>query len=138
MLGKKFPLMTFDELRTKHTEDELSHFPGDAGFRFGAFSPILSDLHEDKIVYRERFICVVLLHDIELSPRGFGATCIPILPIELTGSFRPMPPEKEWSFRGTWDWMRLLKNSINVPYAGWTIWPEKDRVKEVIRFANSR
>ena len=27
--------------------------------------------------------------------------------------------------------MRLIGNSLNVPYAGWTIWPEYDRVKKV-------
>ncbi|MCW1916514.1 hypothetical protein OJ996_23205 [Luteolibacter sp. GHJ8] len=125
--------MTFEELRKKYTEDELSYFPGDAGLRFDAFSPILSDLYEDKIVYCERFVAVVSLRDIELSPKGFGATCTPFLAFERPGDFRSLIPDREWSFRGPWDWMRLIKNSINVPYAGWTIWPEKDRVKEVIR-----
>jgi hypothetical protein len=129
--------MTFRDLRSKYTRDELSYFPGDAALRFDAFSPILSDLYEDKVVYCERFVCVVSLRNIEISAKRFKATCVPILPIERTGSFRRTAPEEEWDFSAPWDWMTLANNSINVPYAGWTIWPEKDRVREVIRLARA-
>ncbi len=29
--------------------------------------------------------------------------------------------------------MRLINNSLNVPYAGWSIWPEFERVRAVER-----
>lgn len=125
--------MTFNELREHYTRDELSYFPGDNDLRFRAFSPIIQSLYESKLVYYEKFICIVRLEDIEITPQHFSATAIPHLHIERTGFFRPQSPTKPWSFKGTWGWMRLIDNSLNVPYAGWTIWPEAERVRAVER-----
>jgi len=52
-------------------------------------------------------------------------------------SVKPIKPpyndvlDEPWEFSGTWGWMCLGGNSISIPYAGWTIWPEHDRVKKV-------
>ncbi len=51
--------MSLEELNLKYTNDELRRIPGDALLRFNILSPILMDLHESKVVYRERFVCVV-------------------------------------------------------------------------------
>lgn len=128
--------MTFDELRKKYTDNELSYFPGDANLRREAFTPVLTDLYENKIVYYEKFICVVALSEIELTEDGFRAKCTPEIPIMREGYPGPSSPTEQWKFGGKWDWMRLINNSINVPYAGWSIWPEKERVRQVIELAS--
>ena len=128
--------MTFEELRKKFTDHELSYFPGDASLRHKAFAPILSDLYENKIVYSERFVCVVALSEIELTEQGFRAKCTPEIPIPREGYPGPSSPTDPWQFGGGWGWMRLINNSINVPYAGWSIWPEKERVRQVIELAS--
>jgi hypothetical protein len=122
--------MTFAELRKHYTRDQLSYFPGDRQLRYKLFAPFFQNLFENKVVYYERFIVIVRLEDVEITPKKFGAKAIPLLSVE-----RIKPPymvlEEPWTFAGRWDWMTLIKNSINVPYVGWTIWPEHNRVKAV-------
>lgn len=118
----------FKDLRKKYTHDELSYFPGDNDLRYEMFSPVLGNLYENKVVYYEHFICVVRLKDISITPNGFHATAVPFLPIERDR--RHCPPEP-WSFGSPWRFMCLYGNSIGVPYAGWSIWPEPDLVKTV-------
>jgi hypothetical protein len=123
--------MNFNDLRKTYTSEELSYFPGDNDLRFRAFSPLIDDLFESKVVYYEKFICLVRLEDIQITPEFLGATAVPYLRIERTGSFRPRSPVEPWTFKGSWSRMCLVNNSLNVPYAGWTIWPEAERVKAV-------
>jgi len=122
--------MTFNDLRKRYTEEQLSYSPGDAQLRYKLFAPFLQNLYEDKIVYYERFIVIARLEDVEITPKRFGATAIPLLSVR-----RIEPPYKvddePWQFGGPWADMRLIKNSINMLYAGWSIWPEYDRVKAV-------
>lgn len=125
--------MIFNDLKKIHTSDELSYFPGDNDLRFRAFSPILKNLFENKVVYRERFICLVRLEEIQITPEFFSATAIPYLHFVKTGVFAPESPTKPWEFKSSWDWICMGNNSISVPYAGWTIWPEANRVKAVER-----
>ena len=130
--------MKFDEINAKFTSEELRQIPGNGELRFNALLPILTNLYQDKVIYRERFICVVSLKDIELSPKGFGATCTPVLPIEIkwSGDFQPQTPSGEWRFRGSWDLIGIRNNCIGSVWSGWTIWPEKDLVEEVVRLAS--
>lgn len=55
--------MTFNELREIYTRSELSSFPGDAKLRKEAFSLILSDLYENKVIYQFSGTYVSGLHD---------------------------------------------------------------------------
>jgi hypothetical protein len=126
-------IMTFNDLKKTYTHDELSYFPGDNELRFRAFSPILENLFENKIVYCERFIGLVRLENIQITPEFFGATAVPYLPIERKGRITTPLPVDPWTFRGRWTSLRLTGNSLNVPYAGRTIWPEAERVKAVER-----
>lgn len=130
--------MTFDEINAKFTSEDLRQIPGNGELRFNSLLPILTSLYQDKVIYRERFICVVSLRDIELSPKVFGATCTPVHPIEFKwpGDFQPQTPSGEWHFRGTWDLIGIRKNSIGSVWSGWTIWPENELVKEVIGLAS--
>lgn len=128
--------MSLEELNLKYTDDELRRIPGDALLRFNILSPILMDLHESKVVYRERFVCVVSLQDVEISPTGFRATCRPFHPIDPEPASNPKLLDK-WRCSSSWELMGVGVNSIGSPWAGWTIWPEKDLVKEVIQLASA-
>ncbi len=130
--------MKLDEINAKYTSEELRQIPGNGELRFNALLPVLTNLYQNKVIYRQRFICIVSLRNIELSPEGFGATCTPVLPIEIkrTGDFQPKTPSGEWSFRGSWDLIGIRKNSIGSVWGGWTIWPENDLVEEAIRLAS--
>ena len=122
--------MTFQQLREQYTENQLSYSPGDEQLRYKLFAPFFLNLFESKVVYSEKFIVIARLEDMEITPKRFGATAIPLLSVK-----RIEPPYKvddePWHFGGSWDMMRLIRNSINMLYAGWTIWPEYDRVKAV-------
>lgn len=125
--------MTFADLRARYSENELSYFPGDRQLRYEAFAPILQNLFENKLVYNEKFIGLVRLEDVKITPEKFWATAIPLISMRGDDALGYAMPTTPWTFGGGWDWMRLINNSINVPYAAWTIWPEHDRVQAVER-----
>jgi hypothetical protein len=124
--------MIFETLRKTYTAEELMAFPAHQELRYKIFAPVLSDLFEDKVVYCEKFICVAQLSDIKITKEGFSATAVTVIPMERDGLMRFRTPEEDWDFSSSWDYMRLCLNSIHVPYAGWRIWPERERVREVI------
>jgi hypothetical protein len=128
---------TFNDLRQSYTRDELSHFPGNNELRFRVFSPFLKNLFQNKVVYCEKFICIVRLEDIQITPEYFKATAVPHLHIKRSGSFQPVSPTTPWSFTSTWDWMLLGNHTLSVPYAGWRIWPEVDFVREIEHLAQN-
>lgn len=127
--------MTIDELKRNYSEDDLSHFMGDNELRYRLFSPFFSNLHENKVVYRERFVCLVRLENIEITPEGFSSTAVPLIHIEFTGDWRPEPPPEPWEFGAVWKAMCVWNNGFSAPYASWTIWPDPELVREVERLA---
>ena len=124
--------MTLQELSAKYTSAELSNLPGDKEFRFKTFSPFFENLYDNKIVYYEKFVCIAQLEDIKITPESFSAIAIPLLEIEKH-SFNPNPfyPTKPWKFSTIWDWICLSGNKFFVPYGGWTVWPEPEKVRRV-------
>ena len=128
--------MTIDELMRSYSKHDLSYFPGDNDLRYRLFSPLFTNLFEDKVVYRERFVCVARLESIMVTSEGFSATAVPLTHIEFTGDWRPKPPANPWTFGGVWSALCLSENCISAPYAGWTVWPEAEFVREVERLAH--
>src|SRR3954451_9531824 len=119
--------MTFEELRRRYTVDELSGSAGDGELRYRIFAPFFRDLYESKLVYFERFICIVRLEEVKITPKSFQAVAIPHLEIERTAPFqRPLPTEP-CEFESPWKSICLSQNALHNPYAGWTIWPEAAR-----------
>lgn len=119
-------------LSSKFTDEELSCFPGNNQLKYEAFSPIFKNLFQNKIVYSERFIGLVKLEDVVITPERFKATAIPYLPIERKHKFDQFFFRKpKWTFGSDWQFMRLIGNSINVPYANWTIWFDPETIKLV-------
>lgn len=126
--------LTFTDIRANFTEQELSTLLGDPELRRKAFLPIISDLFEDRVVYLERFLCVVRLKDFVIDEVGFRGYCHPELTI-VEQLFEV--PKDGWHFGGGWKHTRLIGNSLNDPYCGWTFWPEKKRVRRVIELAKA-
>ena len=131
--------MTIQELKARYTEDELSRFPGDKKLRWEMFAPLFQNLHEQKVIYYEKVLGIVKMEDLIITPDRFEATAIPHLCIirknEFDELFDDLP---NGTFSSSWDWMRLLDDeSINVPYANWTVWTDPDLVKEVERLCKS-
>jgi hypothetical protein len=125
------PAMTFADLRSQYSEHDLSHSPSNHELKYRIFAPVLNNLFEDKVVYDERFLCIVRLENVEITPERFSALAVPGLSLTNDHFLNPQPPSEPWAFGAAWGYLRLLNNSLNVPYGGWSIWPEYDRVKRV-------
>jgi hypothetical protein len=126
--------MTLKEINSKYSWKELSQMPGDGEFRRKLFTPFLTDLYEDKIIYFERSLCIVTLRDIKNTPESFKATAIPHIHIE-----RPERPisnlmKEPWEFGAAWPYMRLLGDHFGT-YGGWLIWTDRELVKVVEELA---
>jgi hypothetical protein len=138
MAAERIKDMTFKEIRKAFPLKELSSLPGDPTLRHKAFLPVLADLYESKIVYREKFVCVVSLGQLEIDSKGIRGHCTPETMIfkSFLDEFSE-PLSEGWHFGGGWEGIRLLGNALNAPYCGWTIWPEKNRVRRVIELAEA-
>ncbi len=124
--------MTIKELKSRYSQTELSYFPGDNELRYKLFSPLLQNLHEHKIIYYEKFIGIVKLKNIKITPEFFEATAIPYALIERGNRFENFfKTNSSWTIRGSWSWIRLIGESLGVPYAGWSIWCEPELVRQV-------
>ena len=128
--------MKLSDLRGKYTDKELRWSIGDSEIRYRAFSPFFQNLHEEKVVYYEKFMCVARLDDLKITTEGVYATAVPITPIPRVGLpenliKRYITPEKPWRIGMKWEWMMMNVISLGNPQVGWTIWPEADRVQTI-------
>ena len=124
--------MTISELKSKYSQTELSSFPGDNELRYKLFAPLLQNLYEDKVIYYEKFMGVVKLKNIKITPERFEATAIPYSTIERGNKFDNfLAKTPSWKIGTTWSWMRLIGDSISVPYVGWSIWCNPELVRQV-------
>ncbi len=119
---------TLAQLREQYTEEQLSNQEGDSQLRYQLFAPFFRNLFENKVVYYERGVCIARLEDIEITSGGFHATAHPQLqmyPDISEGSYFP----ESWQFGGPWASMCLSDDHFFMPYAGWSVWPEAERVQ---------
>ena len=128
--------MTLQEINSKYSWKELSSMPGDGDLRRELFTPHLKDLYENKIIYYERFACVAIVEDIEITREGFKATATPYLKIKEAGPAQYFP-QKSWTFGSRWDHMRLLSDHFGT-YCLWLIWTDKELVKTVEELARKK
>jgi len=130
--------MTLQEINSKYSWKELSSMPGDGELRRNLFSPFLTDLHENKIIYYERFLCVAILKDIIITPELFEATAVSHIKIERPDGEHSYYPKKPcWTFGAAWPYMRLLGDHFGT-YGGWLIWTDKELVKTVEELARKK
>lgn len=121
--------MTIAELHTNYSIEELSYYPGDNALRYKIFSPFLQNLFENKVVYDDRFTCIIKLEDLRILPEGFKVNAVPYLTIEKKrpGKYCPSNP---WSFGAVWSSILLNGTCLCAPYANWSIWCDPETVKK--------
>jgi hypothetical protein len=122
--------MNIKELNDKYTNGELSNQTGDPELRRKEFSPLLLNLFENKVVYHERFTCIVKLEQIEFFPDMFTAIAIPHLLIEKGNRMDTFYPQKPWEISASWEYLQLSGNVLLV-YSLWRMWSDPDLVKQV-------
>ena len=122
--------MNIQELTEQYTNGELSDQAGDPELRRREFSPLFKNLYENKVVYHERFTCIVQLENIELLPDRFSAKAIPHLLIEKGNRMDAFYPKKPWGIGANWKYLRLLK-SVICPYSSWLMWCDPELTKHV-------
>ena len=124
--------MTLQEIKSKYTWHELSSIPGDSKLRHSLYSPLFNNLHEQKVVYRERFIGIMKLEDITITPERFEAKAIPFLLLERGAGFdQYFFQQKHWTFGAIWSHIALSGDAIGSTYANWWIWTNPELVKAV-------
>ena len=121
--------MTIRELHKKFTKGELTTTQGDMQLRYEAFAPLFSNLYENKVVYHERFTCIIKLDNIRITPDLFEAKAVREWFIRgLRSRKRPYPDE--WEFSANWAYMTLTDDCLS-SYSCWSIWPDPELVKKV-------
>jgi hypothetical protein len=128
--------MKLSDLKSHYTEKELRWSMGDQELRYRAFSPFFQNLHDRKVVYYEKFMCIARLDDMEITQEGIYALAVPVTPIPRVGLpenliNRYITPEKPWRIGMKWEWMMMNVVSLGNPQVGWTVWPEAERVQAV-------
>ena len=113
--------MKLSDLYKSYTEEELQYSEGDSTIRFRAFSPFFQNLHEGKVIYCEKFMCIARLDDLTITPERLSAKAVPVTPIVRTGVpesriQRYTTPQKPWNIGMQWSWMRCcIKGALETP-----------------------
>lgn len=123
--------MTIEELNKKYVNNELSLGSGNKELRYQALSPLFKNLNDNKVVYHERFTCIIRLEDIQLTPEHFKATAHLHLLID-SGVFKRLtsPPPKTWTIGANWAYLKLKGDRLSV-YSGWLMWTDPVLVEKV-------
>ena len=123
--------LSISELNAKYDREELASIPGDREFRYQVLSPLFENLYENKVVYYERFVCIVKLEDIIITPERFEATAIPYLLIKkaIRMGRSDIIPEM-WRFGGVWEIITLSLTTMTF-YSGVSIWCDPHTVEKV-------
>lgn len=119
--------MTLRELLKKHPDLSSNH--GDPVFRRSVWAPFFQSLHENKVIYRERFVCLARLDDLETDERGVRGTVVPLRYLHVPHYI--LVPSDSWRFGGSWEYMCQGADCLSQPYASWSVWPEAKRVEAI-------
>ena len=129
--------MTLEELEIKYSWQEIGKSGGDGELHRKLFTPFLTDIFENKIVYYERFMCVAILENIKIAPDRFEATAIPYITIER-GDKPRLRREKPWTFGSGWPYMTLHDGHFSTYGGLWLFWTDKELVKTVEELARKK
>jgi hypothetical protein len=99
------------------------------------WTPFFKNLHEGKVIYRERFICLARIEYLRLTEIGVGGLVVPLKYLYIP-SYLHSVPQKGWGFGGGWQHMSQGDGTLRDIYAGWTIWPEAERVRAIETLLN--
>lgn len=125
--------MTIQQLKSTYTREQL--YSGACELKYQIFSPLFLNLFENKVVYRERFVAIIQLEEIKITPERFDATAIPLINIETGGPLSKRFPNKTWKFGSVWDGISFTNDHLACTYGGWTIWTDPETVKQAEQYA---
>jgi hypothetical protein len=120
--------MNIYELNKNYQKDLIS-VEGDKELRYYLLSPLFQNLYENKVVYHERFTCIVQLSKIVLTPELFEAKAERQLIIK-TGMYGNRPLPEVWTIGANWAYLRLLGDYL-APYSSWLMWTDPGLVEKV-------
>lgn len=132
MEQRKF--LNISELNTKY-KSMLNQIPGDREFRYKVLSPLFENLYENKVVYYERFVCIVKLENILITPERFEAIAVPQILIKRGYGVNKIP--ERWDFSAPWEVITLAKGCMTF-YSGLSVWCDPNTVEKVEKLALDR
>lgn len=100
---RQLDTMTLKALLENYPDKKLTYNHGDPVFRRSVWEPFFQNLHENKVIYRERFVCLARLDDLETDESGVRALVVPLNYFYTREGLR-LPP-KPWRFGGSWQHM---------------------------------
>jgi hypothetical protein len=119
--------MKISELLKLYPNEELTKQKGDPELRYNVYSPILKDLVGKKVIYRERYTCIIRIQNVEINHEYFEAKAVFL---NLVTEKHRLVPLSEWIFGAAW-WILHISGNHLVPYSSWALWIDDDIVKEV-------
>ena len=121
--------MTLKELLQKYPDRDLESNEGDPVFRRSVWEAFFRNLYVNKVIYREKFICLARIDDLQSTEGGVRGT---VVPLRFLFQYPHLnTPSRPWRFGGSWADMWQGEHTLGQPYAGWTIWPEEERVRAI-------
>lgn len=93
---------------------------------------LFNNLHQNKVVYRERCIGIITISNIQIESDFFEATAKPylLLPTTLRADEFFLRKEK-WDFGATWSVLKINEDNSITGYGSWKIWTNPEFVKNV-------
>ena len=120
--------MTLKELLKNYPDHDLETNNGNPSFRRSVWTPFFVNLHEGKLVYRERFVCLARIEELKINEDGVWGTVVPLNYFYTRPSL--VLPSRPWRFGGSWGYMSQGEYTLSA-YSSWSIWPEVPRVRAV-------
>ncbi len=122
--------MTLKEIDEKYG-NTLSAIPENGQLKRELFSPILSNLYENKVIYHERNTIIAEIDRVVFDHHGmhfFTKSAV-----TFNECFPRMTPhlEKPFRFMSSWSFLRYSEGSFS-PYSGWILWPDPGLVRQTI------
>jgi len=122
--------MRLNDLLAKYPGPALQGSNGDAVLRRSVWTPFFENLHESKVIYCERFICLARIENLRITDIGVGGLIVPLKYLYVP-DYIQSAPQKSWGFGAGWAHMTQGAGTLGCKYSGWTIWPEAERVRAI-------
>lgn len=135
-MTKERSLVSISEIKKFYDKEALIKLLEDGEFRYKIFSPLFSNLYENKIIYCERQVLFLIsVEDLVIDEKRFSATAMKIQLI-YDGRLNKVGRITElskWKFGCIWNILSFSydNETFSAPYAGWRIWIDPILVRNV-------
>ncbi len=115
-------------LNNPKTPNDQLFMHGAAAEKYAAFSPLLRARHHNRMLYREKFVALIEVHNFTVTPSGLNGDAQLIHLLYVPEGLQGWAEQPTWSFGATWDMIIPVSDTpvlgLAALYCGWTIWPE--------------